>query len=351
MSDALSVIAPGFHATVQDLGRFGLQALGVPVAGALDPVALRLLNGLVGNAPATAALEFLHQGPTLEVMTDSIRIAAAGSDIEVLGEPIRRIPAWQSVRLVRGKRFRLSAPRDSACGYLAVEGGFALPIVLGSQSTYTRARIGGFDGRALEANDRLPLAQAAVEPRDEVRLSKPPDWRRRASIRVVLGPQDDYFSEAAIGAFLSETFTVSKDADRMGLRLDGPRLPLVRGYNIVSDGVVTGAIQVPGSGHPIVMLADHQTTGGYPKIATVISTDLPAVGRLRPGDSVRFCDVSTSEAETARRALESDIEKLIGSMSPATEGGNLNEAALYADNLVSGIVHATDWPTDGADGI
>jgi len=351
MTAALSVIAPGIHATVQDRGRFGLQALGVPVSGVLDPVALRLVNALVGNEPDTAVLEFLHQGPTLEVGTDSIRVAAGSCEIELLGEPARRLPPWQSLRLARGMRIRLAATQGSACGYLAVEGGFALASVLGSQSTYSRARIGGLEGRVLAVGDELPLARAAADSRAELRLSEPPDWRAANPIRVVLGPQDDYFSSAAVDTFLSEIFTVSKDADRMGLRLNGRRLSHARGYDIISDGVATGAIQVPGSGHPIVMLADHQTTGGYPKIATVISTDLPAVGRLRPGDSLRFRAVSTREAEAARRARESELDKLIDDMVSAAGLDGLNESALYANNLVSGIVDAAGWPVDDTDGI
>lgn len=342
MSGTLSVIAPGIHTTVQDLGRVGYQALGVPVAGALDFVALRLVNTLVGNKPAMAALEFLYQGPTLEVATDSVRVAAAGSEIEVLDEPARRIPPWQSVRLLQGTRFRLGATRGSACGYLAIDGGLALASVLGSQSTHTRSRIGGFEGRALEAHDALPLFQPAAEPRGEIRLSAPPDSMPTDRIRVVLGPQEEHFTEASVSTFLAESFIVSKDADRMGLRLEGPALSHTQGYNIVSDGIATGAIQVPGSGHPIIMLADHQTTGGYPKIATIISADLPAAGRLRPGDVIRFRAVSTAEAEEARRTLEADIERRARNVAPAIEDHELNEAALYTSNLVSGIVNATD---------
>ncbi len=347
MSAALSVIAPGSHTTVQDLGRVGFQAIGVPVSGALDSVALRFVNALVGNPRSAAVLEFLYQGPTLEVQVDSVRIAAAGCDIELAGRPVRHIPPWQSLRLPRGVRFRLGATQGSVCGYLAVEGGFALAHVLGSQSTFTRGRIGGLEGRALRAGDRLPLAQPDVDQRVEVRLAAPPDWRPADRIRVVLGPQEAHFTAAAVRRFLAATFTVSKDADRMGLRLEGPELTHARGYNIASDGVVTGAVQVPGAGRPIIMLADHQTTGGYPKIATVISTDLGAVGRLRPGDPVRFRAVSGAEAEAARRALESDIERRVRNLTAATDGSDLNEAALHASNLVSGITDGADWPSDG----
>jgi biotin-dependent carboxylase-like uncharacterized protein len=347
MSAALSVIAPGSHTTVQDLGRVGFQAIGVPVSGALDPVALQLVNALVGNARAAAVLEFLYQGPTLEVQADSVRIAAAGCGIELAGQPARYGPSWHSLRLRRGARFRLGATHGSVCGYLAVEGSFALARVLGSQSTFTRGRIGGLEGRALRAGDRLPLARPEADQRPEVRLAAPPDWRPADRIRVVLGPQEAHFTKAAVSRFLAATFTVSNDADRMGLRLEGPELAHARGYNIASDGIVTGAIQVPGSGRPIVMLPDHQTTGGYPKIATVISADLAAVGRLRPGDPIRFRAVSTAEAETARRALESDIERRMRNLTASPDGSDLNEAALYASNLVSGITDGADWPSEG----
>jgi allophanate hydrolase len=342
MSGTLAVLAPGIHTTVQDLGRLGYQALGVPVSGALDPVALRLVNGLVGNPPGTGGLEFLYKGPTLEVAAESVRVAVAGCELEVLGEAARRIPPWQSVSLVRGTRFGLGATRDSSCGYIAIEGGLALTEVMGSQSTYARAGFGGFEGRALRAGDRLPLARQEVEARSEIRLAAPPDRRAPRRVRVVLGPQDAHFTEAALATFLAESFTVSKDADRMGLRLDGPGLSHARGYDIASDGIATGAIQVPGSGRPIIMLADHQTTGGYPKIATVVSADLPAVGRLRPGDSIAFRAVSTGEAEAARRSLEADIERTARNRASAIRSGELNEAALYASNLVSGIVSVTD---------
>jgi biotin-dependent carboxylase-like uncharacterized protein len=248
--------------------------------------------------------------------------------------------------LTKGTRFRLRATQDSACGYLAIQGGLALARVLGSHSTYTRGRIGGFEGRALGAQDALPLAQSAAETRAEVRLSALPDLAPPDRVRVVLGPQDTYFTEAAVATFLEDSFVVSKEADRMGLRLEGPALTHARGYNIASDGIATGAIQVPGSGHPIIMLADHQTTGGYPKIATVISADLPAVGRLRPGDTIRFRAVTTTEAEAARRVLEADIKQRARIVVPAIEVGTLNETALYAGNLVSGIVSATDWPSE-----
>ena len=342
MSAALIVTEPGLHTTVQDLGRFGYQAMGVQVAGALDPVALRLANSVVGNPQPAAALEFLYTGPTLEVTAASVRIAAAHAQIEILGSSRDIKPSWQSVRLERGERLRLGAPAGSACGYLAIEGGIDLPPVLGSLSTHCRSAIGGLDGRALAAGDRLPLLQNTAEARVESRLRAPLNMTPPERLRVVLGPQETCFTEEALAALLNGAFRVSKQADRMGLRLDGPRLDHRDGYNIVSDGVVTGAIQVPGSGQPILLLADHQTTGGYPKIATVISADLPAAGRLKPGDPVRFAAVSVTAAEEARRQLEKSIARQAADFVAAAPGASLNQAALYEENLVSGVVNAVE---------
>lgn len=344
MSAALSIIAPGLHTTVQDLGRFGYQALGVPVAGALDRTSLRLANALVGNPPEVAALEVLLNGPTVEVLAESARVAVAGADAEIVfeGEPPRSLPPWQSVRLRYGERLRIGSLGDSACCYLAIEGGFALPSVLDSLSTFARSRIGGHDGRILRAGDALPLVLDVVEDREEVRLATPPVLRPPERFRVVLGPQREYFSEDSIAAFLHGPYRVTHKADRMGLRLEGPKLAHALGYNIVSDGIATGSIQVPGSGQPIILLADHQTTGGYPKIGTLISADLPAAGRLRPGDALRFEAVSVGEAEAARRALEAAIIRAARELVPVNAIPARDSNTLFDRNLVSGVISANE---------
>lgn len=342
MTAAITVVDAGLHTTVQDLGRFGHQAQGVPVAGALDPASLRLLNTLLGNNPATAGLELLHYGPTLLVNADSVRVAAAGAAIEILDGGQPEIPAWQSARLERGRMFRLGTLQHSACGYLAIEGGLALKPVMGSLSTYTRSGIGGFDGRVLRRGDALPLVLEEVAARQEFRLNDPPNTTPPARIRTVLGPQQEYFTKAALDAFLNRSFSVSNDADRMGLRLDGPGLNHSLGYNIISDGIATGAIQVPGSGQPILLLADHQTAGGYPKIATVISADLPAVGRLKPGDPIRFSSVTVAAAENLARDFERDLQRRAGDRVAATAIATLDERALFSANLISGVFDAKD---------
>lgn len=334
----LKVIAAGLGPTIQDLGRPGAQHLGVPPSGALDPVALRLANALVGNPEGAAAIEIRLMGPTLEVTARSARVALVGTEtpIDIIGEKAAQAPANQSVRLEQGRRFRVGGISDSGVAYLAVEGGFDLPSIYDSLSTYTRARIGGFEGRGLSDGDVLPLVRDDIEERGEQRITDI-SWRAETgSIRVVLGPQDDYFTDDAKRDFFAETFKVSREADRMGMRLDGPALSHARGHDIISDGIVTGAIQVPGNGRPIVLLADHQTTGGYPKLGTVISSDVPRLGRLRPGDALRFEEVDLAAAEAARHALEEQLSKITGRFGSVDPWLDLD--ALYRENLVSGVV-------------
>jgi len=342
MMSSISIISPGVNLTVQDLGRPRHQHLGVPVSGALDPSAHRLANALVGNPGATEALEIRMLGPTLEVNAETVRVAVAGTraPLEVLGEDAVQLPAHQSVTLRRGQRFRVGALPDGSTATLAVEDGFDIPEIYGSRSTYGRAGIGGLEGRALAEGDVLPLRLDQAPSRGEIRLSSDGYLDETGAFRVILGPQRDFFTDAAVAIFLSSAYAVTRDADRMGMRLEGPELEHARGYNIVSDGIVTGAVQVPGNGLPIVLLADHQTTGGYPKLAAVISADIPRLGRLRPGDEIRFEEVTVEAAEAAIRERETGLRRLIDGMIPA--GAWLDEAALYRENLISGIVREAD---------
>jgi biotin-dependent carboxylase-like uncharacterized protein len=348
MTALLRVIAPGLMTTVQDLGRIGYQQLGVPVSGALDHVSLRAANLLVGNPPGTAALEIAYQGPTLAVEADSVRIALAGGQApaEILpGEGdggARRLQCFRSARLLRGQRLRIGGLSGSAVAYLAVEGGFDIAPVLGSRSTLVRAAIGGFQGRALRTGDALPLALQAASEREEVMLL-PPDLAPRPRMRIVPGPQEDHFTPAGQETLLASTYTIAQASDRMGMRLDGPKLEhSAKGYNIVSDGIAPGSIQVPGNGLPIILLADRQTTGGYPKIATVISADLPALGRLAPGACIAFEAVSIEAAEAAARELAAEIAAMASRIVPARGEPWLDEARLLDANLVSGVVDARD---------
>ena len=314
---ALEVTDPGLSTTIQDSGRVGFRAVGVPGSGPLDRISFRLANAIVGNHSSTPALEMLMLGPTLKVLCESARVALAGSNarIEIGRDYPRRISAGRSVRLSRGETFRVMPLDDSVCAYLAIEGGIEVPPVLGSVSTNLRGNIGGFHGRPLRQADHLPLKLNSVELRAEYALTRPLDLGLDDPIRVILGPQADYFTDETTKTFLSSEYTVSFQSDRMGYRLDGPVLVHAKGYNIVSDGIVTGAIQVPGSGHPIVLMVDNPTTGGYPKIATVISADVPLIARRRPGRPIHFAAVGLREATLARMHQEAAVQRLVQSMA------------------------------------
>ncbi len=331
---------PGLHTTLQDLGRFGSQRFGVPVAGALDSVALCLANAVAGNPPGMAALEILVAGPTLEVEVESIRVALGGTGaaIETIeGGERRTIPAWHSVSLKRGTVFRIGALPETQCAYLAVEGGFTARPVLGSVSTYARSGLGGFEGRALCAGDILPVVQESSPRQSEVALSAAPELCRDQPIRVVLGPQHDLFTAEARETLLTAAFVISNSADRMGIRLDGAKLAHAGAADIVSDGTAPGSIQVPGSGQPIVLLADRQTTGGYPKIATVISADLPVLARRRPGDEVRFEAVELAAAIAIRKDQQRWLESAMADLVPVRDPMVRFDESLYDHNLISGV--------------
>lgn len=344
MTGELEVIAPGLHTTVQDLGRIGFQDVGLPASGPLDRISLRLANALVGNPPGTPALEMLVQGPTFAVLADSVRVGLVGgnADIEIGPDHARVIPVGRSVRLVRGEVFRVRGSGSSVCAYLAIEGGPNISPLLGSTSTYVRGGIGGFHGRPLRQGDRMPLALVSVDVRDEHALSRPLDLALEQPVRVVLGPQLDYFTDAAVATLLSSDYVISNQADRMGYRLDGPALAHAKGYNIVSDGTVVGAIQVPGSGQPIILMVDNQTTGGYPKIATVISADIPVVGRRKPGRAIRFVAVDVQEALRLRREQEAAVRRDIENLRRVAKTAEIDLAALYTENLISGVTSAFD---------
>ncbi len=333
----IKVLDGGFNVTIQDMGRPRFQHLGVPVSGAVSEVLLALANALVGNPRNMAGLEIRMLGPTLEVLCETIRVALVGTStpIEVVNESGVSHPSNQSVLLKKGQKFKIGNITDSGSAYLAIEGGFNIPSVYGSLSTYIRAGIGGLNGRAIAEGDEIPLQFGSVSSRGELKLENDAALDQQGPIRIIFGPQQDFFTEDSVDKFLNSAYSVTRDADRMGIRLDGPKLEHRRGYNIVSDGIVTGAIQVPGTGQPIVLLADHQTTGGYPKLATVISSDISRLGRLRPDDQITFIEVSVEEAEAARFDRENKLQNLIENLSVADPW--LDEKALYSENLISGF--------------
>lgn len=332
----IEVIDCGPATTIQDAGRYGLQRYGVGPAGAMDRDALTLANLLVGNDPDEAAIEFAGLGGRFRVKDGIIRIALAGADapLTVEGEPVA---SQTSVTLSAGDEFAVGPARNGMYAILAVAGGLDVAPMLGSRSLHRRAAIGGLDGKPLSAGGILPLRKAAPEGED---LSLPdPLEPARGPIRVLLGPQDDHFTQAGLATFFESSYTLSRQADRMGYRLNGPVIEHADGFNIISDGIVTGAIQVPGSGEPIVLMSDRQTTGGYPKIATIISADLPRFAQLRPGDSVRFQEVTRDEAISAARDTARRRADLRGRL--ITAGSlDLTSERLLALNLVGGMVDA-----------
>ncbi|MGH6814386.1 MAG: biotin-dependent carboxyltransferase family protein [Hyphomicrobiaceae bacterium] len=342
MPSALRIVDAGLMTTVQDLGRPGYQHLGIPVSGALDPVGLRAANLIAGNPPNTGALEIAYLGPTFAVEAESVRLAFAGAAAPIdlsAGGTTRRLALLQSFCARKGETVRVGALGGGAVLYLAVEGGFDIAPVLGSRSTLTRAALGGFQGRALRPGDRIPLAWPQAPQRDELLLPAL-DLTPPKRFRVVLGPQDDYFTANGIRTLLASAYTVAHACDRMGMRLEGPALEHAKGYNIVSDGIAPGSIQVPGDGRPIVLLADRQTTGGYPKVATVISADLPALGRLTPGAKVAFAAVDIEAAEAAHRHLMAALASLPRRIVAARPIAAIDETRLMEANLVGGVVDA-----------
>lgn len=336
MNAHLLIHEPGLRTLVQDMGRRGYQGLGVPVSGALDRTALAAANLVAGNPLSAAALEIAGTGPLIEIAAEGARLAVAGEGmrIEVMGEG--GVAALTTVTLGRGARARIVAPRDSAVGYLAVAGGLAVPELLGSRATYARAMLGGFRGRALRAGDRLPLG-SATPPEGAELTGGPLDLGRPAHLRVMAGSGHSDFEPGALDIFLSGTYQVTQAADRMGLRLSGPVIATRGSGARPSEGLADGAIQVPGDGQPILLLADRQTTGGYPCIAHVISADLPAAGRLRAGDTVSFAAVDTAAARAARQALEAALAAFGASLTPRGDAA-IDAVALASANLVSGVV-------------
>lgn len=326
------VLACPVPASIQDFGRRGYRHFGVPVSGALDSVSFRLANALVRNPPNAAALEMRLTGPRLQAHTPiRVVLAHAEATVECADGSRKPLPAWQSTTLAAGDILKIGAVQGGA-GYLAVAGGFDVSEVLGSRSTYARA---GF-GSLLREGMMLPLGAADLSHPDLAVLSAP--TFAGGPIRVIPGPQREMFTDAAFATFISSDYTVTQEADRMGLRLAGPTLAHVAGADIVSDAVTPGAIQVPGDGRPIVLLADCQSVGGYAKIATVIAADLPRLGRLLPGNTLRFAAVDTDEAMQALRAQESWLADTIASLKPLVTGIDLE--ALYQANLVDGVIHA-----------
>ena len=356
----IRVIAPGPQSLIQDGGRTGFQKLGVSVSGAVDVDALNTGNRLVGNNPDAAAIEILLGGAEFVFERTAVfALTGAETGATLDGVPLARnvsYSAHAAARLVLG----MTGPGQGLRAYLAVAGGIDTPEVLGSRSTHVASEIGGVDGRALTAGDSLQIGEppdAATSGNvftstgEGVKVPGSASGSREFSelpavnVRVVLGPQDDEFSPNGIRTFLNSTYVVTDQSNRQGLRLDGPEVESRTGrYDIVSDAVVNGSIQVPGDGRPIVLLADRQTTGGYAKIATVATADLPLLGQAAPGTSITFASISVEESQEllaarSKRVLDPEPGRVVDPFSVRVDDQHVSVGVV--ENETARFDHVT----------
>lgn len=331
MSARLLVDAAGPGVTIQDEGRFGLSRYGVTPAGPMDFGAYRAATRAAG---ADSAVEVSLGGAAFRAEGATLCVAIAGGEFDIRLDG-RILPAACLFPLAPEARLILRAGASGAWCYVAVGGTLDLAPVLGSRATHARSGLGP---KPLAAGDALPLAEAAA-PVEALALTAPWLAPSNAPIRLLLGPQADYFAQDEIERFLNARWRIGARSDRMAYRLEGPTIRHLRGHDIVSDGVAMGAIQIPGDGAPLALMADRQPTGGYPKIATVVGADIGRLAQLRPGQDLSFCAVDWSEAVAARRAYFAAIEA-----GPKREplSAEVTTESLLAENLVGGVVNAKD---------
>jgi antagonist of KipI len=291
------VIKPGFLTTVQDVGRYGFQRYGVPVSGAMDNYALVAANLLVGNKPNDACLEITLLGPELEFLSDAqIAITGAAFSPTLNGG---NVTCWQTLQVCNGDVLSFGRLQSGCRAYVAVRGGIYVPVVLGSRSTYIRGGFGGFHGRQLKAEDVIQayksskLGSAFLMPQELA-----PRYDNELMVEVVLGPQSNYFTDRGLETLISSVYTVTTESDRMGYRLNGTNVEQKDSLKMVSDAIPVGAVQVPRSGQPIIVMRDAQTTGGYPKIAVASTPDVSRLGQAKPDDKIQFSNISPSKART-----------------------------------------------------
>ena len=318
----VKVLHPGLLTTIQDLGRFGSQQYGVIVSGAMDQYSLRIANLLIGNEQSEGALEITLLGTSLEFQKDWL-IAITGGDLHVTidGE---RAPMWRPIVVAKGSVLKFNYAVQGCRAYVAFAGGIDVPAVMGSKSTYIRAGIGGFQGRALQKGDVFSCGEmndySGSLVRDLAEVEDQLNWavnynslihlEQTQTIRVLKGTEFDRFDEKSQQALFNASYTLTTNSDRMGSRLEGPALSLRENFELLSEGVTYGTIQVPPNGQPIILMADRQTTGGYPKIGQVITADLPSLAQLRPGATIQFKEVSLEQAEKELLRNERIIQEI-----------------------------------------
>lgn len=291
----IKIINPGLLTTIQDSGRFGYQQFGMSVAGSMDSFSQKIANMLVGNPPDEGVLETTFMGPVIEFeCEEAISITGADMGPMINGE---EVSMWETIFVKPGDKLSFSGLKDGIRSYIAFSKTLDVPIIMNSKSTFIKGEIGGFEGDKLKAGQEIPLGDKNKLDKKYVLDKKYiPDFSQK-EISVVLGPQDEEFSEEEIEKFLSSTYKVTTESDRMGFRLEGPQIVHKTSPDIISDGINIGAIQVPGHGQPIIMMADRQTTGGYTKIANVVTSNLPIVAQMKPGTEISFKKLSIEEAQ------------------------------------------------------
>lgn len=299
---SIHVVRPGLLTTVQDLGRWGHQAAGVPVAGPMDTFSHRLANALVGNDPDAATLEITLIGPELEFDAPAV-VAVCGAEFDISANG-QLVTPGAPLSMAAGTRLQFGRRRGGARAYLAVSGGLQTPVVLGSRATHLVSAMGGLNGRPLVAGDELPLLPTATRATSQRVAGLTLPTNGRARLRVLPGPQADWFEPAALETLSKVAFRISPRSNRMGYRLEGPPLSRRVLSEPISEPLAFGAVQVPTAGEPILLMADRQTSGGYPKVASVIAADLPIAGQLAPGDFIEFAFCSRQEAAAALIARE-----------------------------------------------
>lgn len=294
---SIKVITPGMLSTIQDGGRKGFAAIGFNASGVMDVRSYHIANALVGNFTDEAVIEMTYLGGSFKFL-ESNYIAITGADMspKLDGVPVEM---YTTVFVKQDETLTFSAAESGMRAYIAVRGGIDVPVIMGSRSTNLKCKLGGLDGRPLKAGDIVPCRDVYDEFHKHLIHSAPKEdfGSDEITVRVLLGPQDDYFTDHGIKTFLNSTYTVTNESDRMGCKLSGEKIEYKNTVDIISDGIVFGSIQIPRTGNPIIMLADRQTTGGYAKIATVISVDLPLLAQARPGTKVRFELIDRQKAE------------------------------------------------------
>lgn len=318
--ETIKILDAGLLTTVQDLGRYGFQRYGVSASGVMDEYSAKIANKLVGNKVGEAVLETTLKGVQIEFLQNTVVAITGGNcDVTLNGT---KIELWQSYLVNRGDILKMGICRSGLRNYLAFAGGIDIPIIMNSKSTNLKAKVGGFNGRKLMTGDILSVGVGSLEAPLTLNKHYIPTYSKDIKVGVILGQQDDHFTEAGIKTFLNETYTVTQESDRMGIRLSsvsGATIEHKNGADIISDGITFGAIQVPGSGQPIVMMADRQTTGGYTKIGNVISSDLAKLAQATPGTKVKFVEYTLEQAVQAIKNNDIIINNQNSYVSPIKE--------------------------------